>query len=101
MAVDFLTNPKIQSSTTNQKIKFLRKKGLTEDEIHLACEKVQIFSQPTAMTSQIEHSVLNMGGLTYKAVSRIDKLKDFLLNSAFLGSICYAIYLFYKVIKLQ
>lgn len=51
------------------------------------------------MNSQMDHSLINMGQLQpqYKPVSRLEKLKDFLLNSAVVGSILYAAFLFYKV----
>jgi hypothetical protein len=38
-AVKFLLNPRVRRTTLHQKQNFLREKGLTPEEIDLACQK--------------------------------------------------------------
>lgn len=44
-AIKFLNNPNVLRSAVGQKQAFLRSKGLTEDEIQLACERAGVFSR--------------------------------------------------------
>lgn len=94
-----------------QKQKFLRSKGLTEDEIQIACERAGIF------TTDPNSTVINMGISTKPNVSgmatqysmsqtsaavvahrsTLQYIKDVLSSTALLAGITYAIYLFYKV----
>ncbi len=44
-AVKFLQNPKVRSTSLRQKQEFLRKKGLTETEIDLACHQASVYDE--------------------------------------------------------
>lgn len=43
-AITFLQNPGVKRNPLNQKQQFLRTKGLTEDEIQIACERAGVFT---------------------------------------------------------
>lgn len=102
-AVTFLQNPNVQRSALNQKQQFLRSKGLTEDEIQLACEKAGAFSlDPTRTAINMDpHNSIIRPSYSYhgKPKSTLEKVKDILSSITMIGGIGYAIYLFYKVYK--
>lgn len=81
----------------NQKQNFLRSKGLTEDEIQIACERAGVF------TVDPNSTVINIGTTTPHMmpvkVSFFQKTKEIIGTAAFVAGIAYAIYLFYKVRK--
>lgn len=88
----------MQSSTLSQKIKFLKSKGLTDVEIELAIERAQIFTKPSD-GSMAGHTEINMQTTRYQlqAPSKFERFKSLFTGTAFIGSLVYAAYLFYKV----
>ena len=102
-AVNFLNNPKVGKSTLLQKRNFLKTKGLTDEEIQLAFEKVGVFVK----MSENDETRINMRGISNPGrnynhqLTRFEKIKDILSSTALIGAITYAIYMFYKVFILH
>lgn len=100
--MNFLQNANVVRSPLQQKQKFLRSKGLTEEEIQIACERAGVFSTDPNST------VINMGittsagsGQGYRIADQrpttLMKIKDALSSIALVSGLAYAVYLFYKV----
>lgn len=83
-----------------QKRNFLKTKGLTDQEIQLAFEKVGIFVKMSENdeTRINMRSISNPGRNYTHQLTRFEKIKDILSSTALIGAITYAIYMFYKVI---
>lgn len=104
-AVKFLSNPNVMRSAINQKQSFLRAKGLTEDEIQLACERAGVFTKDPNIQSQ---TVISMGvgpaagypKSNYVIQSRqqswFGRVKEVLSSVALISGVMYGVYLFYK-----
>lgn len=108
-AIKFLNNPNVLRSAINQKQAFLRSKGLTENEIQLACERAGVFTNdPTAVQNQ---TVISMGVGTssgppgYSKANYViqqprqtwfGKIKEVLNSVALISGLMYGVYLFYK-----
>lgn len=63
-AITFLQNAGVKRNPLNQKQQFLRTKGLTEDEIQIACERAGVYTgepQHQASASASGGTVINMG----------------------------------------
>lgn len=45
-AVKFLQNPNVQKSSLANRQAFLKKKGLTEEEVQIACERASAVGSP-------------------------------------------------------
>ncbi|XP_053953766.1 peroxisomal membrane protein PEX14 [Anastrepha ludens] len=99
-AVNFLQNAKVRHTTLMQKRQFLHSKGLTHEEIELACQRAGIFTSDAKMLPQ----VINMG-ISSSAHPQLSlqprqtaygRIKEVLHNLALLGGVAYAIYLFWK-----
>lgn len=115
-AITFLQNPGVRRNPLNQKQQFLRSKGLTEDEIQIACERAGVFSgDPAAAAaagSSSSSTVINMGiggrpsaaaaaaaslGHAPPVKSLLQYVRDVASASALVAGVAYAIYMFYKV----
>lgn len=97
-AINFLQNQNVKRSPIAQKQKFLRAKGLTEDEIQLACDRSGVFTNdPNSTTINIGHHPQNF--VVQPKQTTIGKIREVLSTVALLSGITYAIYLFYKVFK--
>lgn len=106
-AIKFLNNPNVMRSAITQKQSFLRSKGLTEEEIQLACERAGVFTKDPNIQSQ---TVISMGVGTsgvpagysktnYVIQSRqswLGRVKDMLSSVALVSGLMYGVYLFYK-----
>ena len=105
-AVKFLQNPKVSSSPLKTKQDFLRRKGLTEDEIKKACE--------LSATPMTDHNVLPVSnehisipipqGQIYPYYQQqvfrptiFTRIKEFFNAAALVGATVYCVYWFYKV----
>lgn len=94
-AVNFLNNPKVARSTLIQKRNFLASKGLTDEEIQRAFEKVGIFEK---MGDTQDETRINIQPQTYKhQMTTFEKIKDIISSAALISGIAYGIYVFYKV----
>lgn len=82
-----------------QKRNFLKTKGLTDEEIQIAFEKVGIFVKMSENdeTRINMRSAINPGRNYNHQLTRFEKIKDILSSTALIGAITYAIYMFYKV----
>lgn len=98
-AISFLQNSKVKQSGLLQKQNFLRSKGLTENEIQIACERAGVFStDPNAST------VINMGtrpqnypmAVQTTSITTLQKIREVLTSTALLAGIVYAIYEVYQ-----
>lgn len=102
-AVKFLNNPNVMRSAINQKQSFLRSKGLSEEEIQLACERAGVFTKDPNIQSQ---TVISMGvspaahpNANYVIQPRqswFGRVKEILNSVALISGLMYAVYLFYK-----
>jgi peroxin-14 len=102
-AISFLRNPKVARSSLLQKRNFLASKGLSDDEIQLAFERVGIFTKINMMDTPVEEStVINVPSqaqppATYKhQMTTFEKIKDLISSAALISGIAYAVYMFYK-----
>lgn len=99
-AVKFLENRNVISTPLAQKQKFLRRKGLTDKEIQVACERAGAYvlhdqqtREPPAIPFPI-HSNLHTSQI--QPISLFDKFKEIVHNVAIFSAVAYAIYMFYK-----
>uniref|UniRef100_A0A182MPJ9 Peroxisomal membrane protein PEX14 n=1 Tax=Anopheles culicifacies TaxID=139723 RepID=A0A182MPJ9_9DIPT len=111
-AVKFLNNPNVVRSAITKKQAFLRSKGLSEDEIQIACERAGVFTaNPSTIPTQtvISMGVESSGGSGigggsyakpgYQLQPRpnfLTRMKDMLSSVALLSGLMYGVYLFYK-----
>lgn len=105
-AIKFLNNPNVVRSAISKKQAFLRSKGLTEDEIQLACERAGVFTaDPTALPTQtvismgVESSGTNFPKTSYQIQPRqnfLTRMKDMLSSIAMISGLMYGVYMFYK-----
>ncbi|XP_020291049.1 peroxisomal membrane protein PEX14 [Pseudomyrmex gracilis] len=107
-AVQFLQNPKVVSSPSTQKQQFLRRKGLTDEEIKTAfklaavdntTERDLVFHNQNPYTSvQIPQGPTypyNYQTAVYQPTI-LQKVKEFFNVTALIGATAYCVYLFYK-----
>lgn len=94
-AVTFLTNPNVQRSPSSQKEAFLKKKGLTADEIRIAFERSSTETATLPIASQ-GHFVNPVYQQQVAPLSLFQKIRDVLNTVALFAGVSYAIYLFYK-----
>ncbi|XP_038121078.1 peroxisomal membrane protein PEX14 isoform X1 [Culex quinquefasciatus] len=106
-AIKFLNNPNVLRSAVGQKQAFLRSKGLTEDEIQLACERAGVFSREPVQ--QNHQTVISMdvgtgggGGGVAKASYSVQpqswfgRVREVLNSVALISGLMYGVYMFYK-----
>ncbi|KAK6617887.1 hypothetical protein RUM43_014116 [Polyplax serrata] len=90
-AVNFLISPRVQQSPTSQKEAFLRKKGLTTEEIRIAFEKSSNHVLPV---TQIHHNLVQESSVVH--ISWFHKFKDILHTVALLVGATYSLYYLYQ-----
>lgn len=108
-AIKFLNNPNVMRSAITQKQSFLRSKGLTEEEIQLACERAGVFTNDPNIQSQtvISMGVGTSGGVVPAGYSKTNyviqsrqswfgRVKEILSSVALVSGLMYGVYLFYK-----
>lgn len=98
-AINFLQNDRIRRSPVNQKHKFLKSKGLTDQEIQIACERAGVFSQdPNSTVIEMDMNTQQSGYLMVpRTRSSFGVIKEALQSMALVSGLAYACYLFYKV----
>lgn len=95
--MNFLNNPRVAKSTLIQKRNFLARKGLTDEEIQQAFEKVGIFVKMSDDNKNDGETRIDIQP-TYKHVmSTFEKIKDLVSSAALISGVAYGIYMFYKV----
>uniref|UniRef100_A0AAU0UGT2 Peroxisomal membrane protein PEX14 n=1 Tax=Nilaparvata lugens TaxID=108931 RepID=A0AAU0UGT2_NILLU len=110
-AVQFLQNPKTRGSSLKLKIMFLKKKGLTEDEIQLAIDRsgtalyeeaknsVREASRPPTAPSlppNLGYNFRQQMASTSQPRSPFEIVKDIANTVVALGGLGYLVYWFYK-----
>jgi len=96
-AVNFLNNPKVAKSTLIQKRNFLASKGLTDEEIQKAFERVGIFVKMYDNDNENETRIDISQRPSYQhQMTKFEKFKDIISSAALISGIAYAIYTFYK-----
>lgn len=97
--MNFLNNPKVAHSTLIQKRNFLASKGLSEEEIQRAFEKVGIFAKMSDGNDNKDETRINIAQpINYRhQMSTFEKIKDIISSAALISGIAYGIYIFYKV----
>lgn len=83
-----------------QKRNFLASKGLTDEEIQRAFERVGIFVTMSDLNENKDETRVNVGQppVNYRhQMTRFEKIKDIISSAALISGIAYAIYRFYKV----
>lgn len=83
-----------------QKRNFLASKGLTDEEIQKAFERVGIFVTMSDLNENKDETRINVAQPTtnYRhQMTRFEKIKDIISSAALISGIAYAIYKFYKV----
>lgn len=96
-AVQFLQNNNVQRNPLSQKQKFLRSKGLTENEIQIACERAGVFSHdPNSTVISMGISTPTTQYVVQQPMTTLQKIREILSSTALIAGFTYAIYLFYK-----
>lgn len=103
-AIKFLNNPNVLRSAVGQKQAFLRSKGLTEDEIQLACERAGVFSRdPNGLHQNQTVISMDVGALGIPKASYavqpqtwFGRVKEILNSVAVISGLMYGVYMFYK-----
>jgi len=96
-AVQFLQNNNVQRNPLSQKQKFLRSKGLTEEEIQIACERAGVFSHdPNSTVISMGISTPTTQYVVQQPMSTLQRIREILNSTALIAGFTYAIYLFYK-----
>jgi len=95
-ASKFLQNPRVRRTTLVQKQNFLRQKGLTEEEIQLACEHAGIFLEDQNMTTNLMPSRKPFPYRDEKRLSLWVKAKDIANLVALISIGSYSLYSFWK-----
>nr|XP_033332245.1 peroxisomal membrane protein PEX14 [Megalopta genalis] len=107
-AVEFLQNPKVASSPTDRKQEFLRRKGLTEEEIRTAFQlaSVDLTADQNVIRKPNDYTVVPMlpPGRLYPSymqahpyqITLFHKVKEFFNATALIGATIYCVYWFYK-----
>lgn len=106
-AIKFLNNPNVIRSAIPQKQSFLRSKGMTEEEIQLACERAGVFTKDPNLqrqtvismgmgTSGVPAGYSNTNYVVQSKHSWLGRVKEILSSVALVSGLMYGVYLFYK-----
>nr|CAH7733401.1 unnamed protein product [Callosobruchus chinensis] len=106
-AINFLENPNVINTPLAQKQNFLRRKGLTDKEIQIACDKSGAYTRheeqqrrlppplPTSMSTVCNHPMYGQMQLSW-----FDRIREILHNLAILTIVAYVVQKFYQVYNL-
>ncbi|KAH8378799.1 hypothetical protein KR009_001429 [Drosophila setifemur] len=98
-AVNFLQNTKVRHTTLVQKQQFLRSKGLTADEIQLACERAGVFTQDPNNLNPNPNTVISIGSQVQALQAPptvFGRIREIIHSAALFSGVVYAVYLFWK-----
>ncbi|CAG9767553.1 unnamed protein product [Ceutorhynchus assimilis] len=92
-AVKFLLNPKVISSPLCHKQQFLQKRGLTEDEIKVACERSEAYEMQTVSCSGMSPSLPPriIGEYGRLQLSLFDRIRDIVHSVAMFSVVAHLI----------
>ncbi|XP_011314791.1 peroxisomal membrane protein PEX14 isoform X2 [Fopius arisanus] len=93
----FLQNPKVSSSPLKQRQDFLRRKGLSEDEIRKACDLAGV-AEVNDFTSVLIPQNYVYQGHDYQVMqpTLFHRIREYFNTAALIGATFYCIYWFYK-----
>ncbi|KZC10430.1 PREDICTED: peroxisomal membrane protein PEX14 [Dufourea novaeangliae] len=105
-AVEFLQNPKVASSPVGRRQEFLRRKGLTEEEIKIAFKlaSIDLTADHNVIHKPKDYTVVPIPpGQVYPyfqahpyQITLYHKIKEFFNATALIGATIYCVYWFYK-----
>lgn len=84
-------------STLFQKRNFLASKGLTDEEIQRAFERVGIFEKMSDENNNGSEARNNIHPTYKRELTTFEKIKDIISSAALISGIAWGIYMFYKV----
>lgn len=104
-AVKFLKNPKVINSPLAHKQKFLQKRGLSEDEIRLACERSGAYDHHEQLTSlasipsipQSPNTITSYHGYGPMQVRWFDRCREIIHSIAIFSIVAYVLKKIYEV----
>jgi len=105
-AVQFLQNPKVLSSPLSQKQEFLKRKGLTDEEIKTAFKLASVENKAdrNALQNQNPYTAVQISSesihpyqMNVYPPTFLLKIKEFFNATALIGVTVYCAYWFYKV----
>lgn len=96
-AVNFLQNPTVQRSSSKYQRAFLKTKGLTEEEINIAFDKLNnILSEKKAINVNGHVSNVPSGSYVYHPQSSWAKFRDIANTIVLIGGLTYGAFVLYK-----
>jgi len=99
-AIKFLQNPKVISTALAQKQKFLQRKGLTDKEIQIACERSGAYQHENERQANVPPLPRPYYPQPQTQLTIFDRVREVVHSSALFGLVIYAVYKFYvKFIK--
>lgn len=95
----FLQNPNVLNTPLAQKQKFLQRKGLTNEEIQLACEKSGAYNQHELQSQPIINSISprNVNFNSQVQIPIFYRIREIFHNIAIFSIVAYVIHKFYQV----
>lgn len=109
-AVQFFQHPKVSRTPFSKKQEFLKRKGLTEEEIKRACELVGIdINEQRKFDNQNDYTAISIPDrppyphfqMLSSQSTLLQKIKEFFNVTAVIGATLYCVYWFYKVYYLE
>lgn len=104
-AVKFLENPKVAGTPLAQKQTFLQRKGLSDYEIQVACERSgayilhndqTLLTPPPPLNPYTSVAISSSYGQVQQ-ISIFHRIKEIVNSAALFSIVVYAVYAFYKV----
>lgn len=99
-AVKFLQNQNVISTPLAQKQQFLQRKGLSDREIQVACERSGAYDVYEKQRVPVVPVRTATGPVNYGQIQQynwLERLKEIVHNTALISAVVYAIYMFYQV----
>lgn len=110
-AVQFFQHPKVSRTPFSKKQEFLKRKGLTEEEIKRACELAGVdINEQRKFDNQNEYTAISIPDrpppyphfqMLSSQSTLLQKIKEFFNVTAVIGATLYCMYWFYKVYHLE
>lgn len=104
-AIKFLQNPNVVNTPLPQKQKFLQRKGLTDQEIQLACEKSGAYNYYEVQSQILPPPVSIISNLprynSQVQLSFFDKIREVVHNIAIFSIVAYVLQKLYQVISFK
>lgn len=106
-AIKFLQNPNVVNTPLTQKQKFLQRKGLTDQEIQIACEKSGAYNQyevqsQLPQTTPIISNSSSFYPQNYQVqLSFFDRIREVVHNIAIFSIVAYVLQKLYQVFNLK